>query len=148
MFRFQPGADMKRDMRSRIRSVGDRPRAGVHRDRTRPSFQERTSDALYTKSTQNMSETESPPEKTTVNIRMTETFLDDVDATWEEQGFNSRSEFIRAVLRDALKHPDFNRADLKAMLASESEIREGRTHSSDDLKAEYGLDGTARDSDE
>lgn len=95
-----------------------------------------------------MSEAESSPEKTTVNIRMTETFLDDIDATWEEQGFNSRSEFIRAVLRDALKHPDFNRADLKAMLAGESEIREGRTHSSDDVKGEYGLDGTARDSDE
>jgi len=95
-----------------------------------------------------MSEAESPPEKTTVNIRMTETFLDDIDATWEEQGFNSRSEFVRAVLRDAVKHPDFNRADLKAMLASESEIREGRTHSSDDVKAEYGLNGTARDSDE
>ena len=34
------------------------------------------------------------------------------------------------------------------MLASESEIREGRTHSSDDVKAEYGLNRTARDSDE
>jgi hypothetical protein len=52
------------------------------------------------------------------------------------------------VLRDALKHPEFNRADLKAMLTSEAEIREGRTHSSDDVKAEYGLDNTARDSDE
>jgi Arc/MetJ-type ribon-helix-helix transcriptional regulator len=95
-----------------------------------------------------MAEAESPPDKTTVNIRMTETFLEDVDGTWKEQGFNSRSEFIRFVLRDALKHPDFNRADLKAMLTSEVEIREGRTHSSDDVKAEYGLDGTARDSDE
>ena len=92
-----------------------------------------------------MAKAESPPDKTTVNIRMTETFLEDVDTTWEELGFNSRSEFIRAVLRDALKHPEFNRADLKAMLTSEAEIREGRTHSSDDVKAEYGLDGTARD---
>ena len=95
-----------------------------------------------------MVEAESPPEKTTVNIRMTETFLKDVDTTWENRGFNSRSEYIRAVLRDALKHPEFNRADLKAMLAGEAEIREGRTHSSDDVKAEYGLDETARDSDE
>lgn len=95
-----------------------------------------------------MAETESPPDKTTVNIRMTETFLEDVDTTWEEQGFNSRSEFIRHVLRDALKHPDFTRADLKAMLTSEAEIRDGRTHSSDDVKAAYGLDGTTRDSDE
>lgn len=95
-----------------------------------------------------MAEAESPPEKTTVNIRMTEMFLEDVDATWEEYGFNSRSEFIRSVLRDALKHPEFNRADLKAMLSSEAEIREGRTHSSDDVKAKYGLNETARDGDE
>jgi metal-responsive CopG/Arc/MetJ family transcriptional regulator len=95
-----------------------------------------------------MAEAESPPEKTTVNIRMTETFLEDVDATWEEHGFNSRSEFVRAVLRDALKHPEFNRADLKAMLAGEVEIREGRTHDSDEVKATYGLDETTHDSDE
>ena len=94
-----------------------------------------------------MADAESTPEKTTVNIRMTETFLRDVDTTWEEHGFNSRSEFVRAVLRDALKHPEFNRADLKAMLTSEAEIREGRTHSSDDVKAEYGLDGSDQDSD-
>jgi Arc/MetJ-type ribon-helix-helix transcriptional regulator len=95
-----------------------------------------------------MAEAESSPEKTTVNIRMTETFLEDVDSTWEDHGFNSRSEYIRAVLRDALKHPEFNRADLKAMLAGEVEIREDRTHGSEEVKAEYGLDGTARDSDE
>jgi metal-responsive CopG/Arc/MetJ family transcriptional regulator len=86
-----------------------------------------------------MSETEQSPEKTTVNIRITETFLSDVDTTWKELGYNSRSEFIRDVLRDAVKHPDFNRADLKAMLAGEVEIQEGRTHSSDEIKAEYGL---------
>ena len=94
-----------------------------------------------------MADAESTPEKTTVNIRMTETFLRDVDTTWEEHGFNSRSEFVRAVLRDALKHPEFNRADLKAMLTSEAEIREGRTHSSDEVKDEYGLDGSDQDSD-
>jgi metal-responsive CopG/Arc/MetJ family transcriptional regulator len=92
-----------------------------------------------------MSEASTPPDKTTVNIRMTETFLADVDGTWEELGYNSRSEFIRDVLRDAVKHPDFNRADLKAMLAGEVEIQEGRTHGSDDVKAEYGLDGGDED---
>jgi len=86
-----------------------------------------------------MAEAESPPEKTTVNIRMTETFLEDVDTTWEQQGFNSRSEYIRAVLRDALKHPEFNRADLKAMLAGEVEIGASQTHSSEDVKADYDL---------
>jgi len=95
-----------------------------------------------------MVEAESSPDKTTVNIRMTETFLEDVDTTWEDQGFNSRSEYIRAVLRDALKHPDFNRADLKAMLAGEVEIQEGRTHGSDEVKAELGLDKTTHENDE
>ena len=95
-----------------------------------------------------MAEAESSPEKTTVNIRMTETFLEDVDTTWEDQGFNSRSEFIRAVLRDALKHPEFNRADLKAMLAGEVEIRNGRTHSSDEVKDDFDVDTPATGSDE
>ncbi|WP_058367483.1 ribbon-helix-helix domain-containing protein [Haloparvum sedimenti] len=87
-----------------------------------------------------MSEASSPPEKTTVNIRITETFLADVDATWQALGYNSRSEFVRDVLRDAVKHPEFDRADLKAIAASEVDIQEGRTHSSEEIRAEYGAD--------
>ena len=86
-----------------------------------------------------MAKADSSPEKTTVNIRMTESFLEDVDATWQERGFNSRSEYIRTVLRDAIKHPGFNRADLKAILAGEVEISDGRTHSSDDIKDEFDI---------
>lgn len=93
-----------------------------------------------------MSEPDS--EKRTVNIRMTESFLADVDETWGEEGFNSRSEFIRAVLRDAIKHPDFNRADLKAMLAGEVEIQRGRTHDSDAVKATVGYGTEPDDTDE
>lgn len=90
-----------------------------------------------------MSEADASPERTTVNVRMVESFLDDVDTTWQEHGYNSRSEFIRDVLRDAVKHPEFNRADLKAIAASEVDVQEGRIHSSDEVKAEYGLgDGT------
>ena len=88
------------------------------------------------------------PEKTNINIRITETFLEDIDATWREEGYNSRSEFVRSVLRDAVKHPEFNRADLKAMLTGEAEIRDGRTHSSDEVKTDDDLDRTPRDSDE
>jgi metal-responsive CopG/Arc/MetJ family transcriptional regulator len=91
-----------------------------------------------------MTEVESP-EKTTVNIRMTETFLDDVDGTWTEEGYNSRSEFIRDVLRDAIKHPEFNRADLKAMLASEVDIQEGNTQTSGEVKSDHGLGGNNDD---
>lgn len=88
-----------------------------------------------------MSEADSSSNQTAVQIRMPDAFLDDVDATWEELGYTNRSEFIRAVLRDAVKHPEFDRADLKAMLAGEVDIQKGRTHSSDEVKAEYGLDG-------
>jgi metal-responsive CopG/Arc/MetJ family transcriptional regulator len=92
-----------------------------------------------------MAEADAPPEKTTVNIRMRESFLEDVDRTWMEHGFNSRSEFVRHVLRDAIKHSEFNRADLKAMLAGELEIREGRTHGSDEVKAEFDVDDVSGD---
>lgn len=92
-----------------------------------------------------MANAETSPEKTTVNIRMTETFLEDLDATWEEHGFNSRSEYVRHVLRDAIKHPDFNRADLKAMLAGEVEIQNEQTHGSNEVKAEYDLDPSGHD---
>ena len=44
------------------------------------------------------------PAKTNINIRLTETFLEDIDATWQEEGYNSRSEFIRDALRDAVRH--------------------------------------------
>lgn len=89
-----------------------------------------------------MSESGPTPEKTTVNIRMTESLLADVDTTWHELGYNSRSEFIRDVLRDAVKHPAFNRADWKAIAAAEVDIQEGRTHPSDEVKADYGLGAT------
>lgn len=94
-----------------------------------------------------MSGVESTPEKTTVNIRMTETFLADVDDSWKKQGFHSRSEFIRHVLRDAVKHPEFDRADLKAMLAGEVEIQEGRTHRSEEIKREFALGEFVQDQD-
>jgi len=41
---------------------------------------------------------------------MTETFLADVNAMWEDLRYNSRSEFAHDILRDAVKHPEFNRS--------------------------------------
>jgi len=88
-----------------------------------------------------MADAERSPTKTTVNIRMTETFLADIDGTWQELGYNSRSEYVRDVLRDAVKHPECNRADLKAIAASEVDIQQGNVHTSEEIKTEYGLDG-------
>ena len=68
------------------------------------------------------------------------TFLDDIDGTWRELGYDSRGAFVRDVLRDAVEHPAFDRADLEAMLAGEVEIQQDRTHSSDEVRRKYGPD--------
>lgn len=63
------------------------------------------------------------PEMVQVNLRLSRAFLEDIDATWREQGFNSRSEFLRYAARDAVKHPAFSREGWKQIAASEHELR-------------------------
>jgi Arc/MetJ-type ribon-helix-helix transcriptional regulator len=67
------------------------------------------------------------PEKTNINIRLTETFLEDIDATWQDEGYNSRSEFIREALRDAVRHPDLTRESWKEIAAVEHARRTGES---------------------
>jgi Arc/MetJ-type ribon-helix-helix transcriptional regulator len=69
----------------------------------------------------------SDPEKTNINLRVTEAFLEDIDATWRDEGYNSRSEFIRDALRDAVKHPDLSRESWKEIVAVEHARREGES---------------------
>ena len=77
------------------------------------------------------------PEKVQINLRLTRAFLDDIDATWKDQGFNSRSEFLRHVARDAVKHPDFSREGWRQIAASEHDLRSGGTElvSREDVQA-------------
>lgn len=65
------------------------------------------------------------PEMVQINLRLSKAFLEDIDATWEEQGFNSRSEFLRYAARDAVKHPEFSREGWKQIAASEYDLRTG-----------------------
>ncbi len=65
------------------------------------------------------------PEMVQINLRLSKAFLEDIDATWREQGFNSRSEFLRHAARDAVKHPAFSREGWKQIAASEHELRSG-----------------------
>mgnify|MGYP003851635279 CR=1 FL=1 len=67
------------------------------------------------------------PEMVQVNLRVSEAFLEDIDATWREQGFNSRSEFLRYAARDAVKHPEFSREGWKQVAASEHDLRTDRS---------------------
>lgn len=65
------------------------------------------------------------PEMVQINLRLSKAFLEDIDATWEEEGFNSRSEFLRYAARDAVKHPAFSREGWKQIAASEHDLRSG-----------------------
>ena len=65
------------------------------------------------------------PEMVQINLRLSKAFLDDIDSTWKDQGFNSRSEFLRYAARDAVKHPEFSREGWKQVAASEHDFRSG-----------------------
>jgi Arc/MetJ-type ribon-helix-helix transcriptional regulator len=65
------------------------------------------------------------PEMVQINLRLSKAFLEDIDVTWQDEGFNSRSEFLRHAARDAVKHPAFTREGWKQIAASEHDLREG-----------------------
>lgn len=65
------------------------------------------------------------PQMVQINLRLSKAFLEDIDATWQEGGFNSRSEFLRYAARDAVKHPEFSREGWKQIAASEHDLRMG-----------------------
>jgi Arc/MetJ-type ribon-helix-helix transcriptional regulator len=77
----------------------------------------------------------------TVNFKVTQSFLDEIDGTWQGRGFNSRSEFIRYTLRDAIEFPTFDRDELVALLEAEADVRGGRTMSADEARERFGTDG-------
>lgn len=77
----------------------------------------------------------------TVNFKITQSFLDEIDGTWQGRGFNSRSEFIRYTLRDATEFPTFDRDELVALLRVEDDIRKGRTMSAEEAREQFGTDG-------
>jgi Arc/MetJ-type ribon-helix-helix transcriptional regulator len=74
----------------------------------------------------------------TVNFKTTESFLEEIDDTWQGRGFNSRSEFIRYTLRDAVEFPTFDRDELIALLTAETDVRDGRTMAADDVREQFG----------
>lgn len=63
------------------------------------------------------------PETTTINIRVTERQLDEIDRVWKEEGFTSRSEFLRHAVRDATENPGASRKMLATIAAEEYAMR-------------------------
>lgn len=79
-------------------------------------------------------------EVVTVNFKVTQSFLDEIDDTWQGRGFNSRSEFIRYAVRDATEFPTFDRDELVALLQAEGDVREGRTINAEEARDRFGTD--------
>lgn len=65
------------------------------------------------------------PETVTINIRVTETQLSEIDSVWKEQGYTSRSEFLRHAIRDATAYPGASRSMLASIAAEEYAMRKG-----------------------
>lgn len=80
------------------------------------------------------------PEIERINLRISRSFLEVVDETWRERGFNSRSEFIRYAMRDAVNHPE-GAGFWKDLAISEAQFDDGDGVPSEDIKTEYGLGG-------
>ncbi|CCQ34313.1 transcriptional regulator CopG family protein [Halorhabdus tiamatea SARL4B] len=89
-----------------------------------------------------MSETDAndpDPEIDRINLRISRSFLDVVDESWRERGFNSRSEFIRYALRDAVNNPE-GAGFWKDLAISEADLTDGDVISSEEMRATYGHD--------
>ena len=79
------------------------------------------------------------PEIDRINLRISRPFLEVVDETWRERGFNSRSEFIRYALRDSVNHPE-GAGIWKDIAISEALLDEELPISSDEIRSQYGTD--------
>lgn len=74
----------------------------------------------------------------TVNFKVTQSFLDEIDEAWQGRGFNSRSEYIRYALRDATEFPTFDRDELIALLSAGAEAQDGQTMSAEEARERFG----------
>jgi Arc/MetJ-type ribon-helix-helix transcriptional regulator len=89
-----------------------------------------------------MSDTESgdpDPEIDRINLRISRSFLEVIDESWRDRGFNSRSEFIRYALREAINHPE-GAGFWKDVAISEAQFEEGDGIPSDEIKENHGID--------
>jgi Arc/MetJ-type ribon-helix-helix transcriptional regulator len=74
----------------------------------------------------------------TVNFKTTESFRETIDDTWQGRGFNSRSEFIRYTLRDAVEFSTFDRDELIALLEAERDARNEQTMAAEEVRERFG----------
>lgn len=79
------------------------------------------------------------PDIDRINLRISRSFLEVVDEAWRERGFNSRSEYIRYALREAVNHPE-GAGFWKDLAISEAQFDDEEGLSSQEVKETYGFD--------
>jgi Arc/MetJ-type ribon-helix-helix transcriptional regulator len=79
------------------------------------------------------------PEIDRINLRISRSFLEVVDEAWRERGFNSRSEYIRYALREAVNNPE-GAGFWKDLAISEAQFDDGDGLSSEQIKEKHGID--------
>lgn len=77
-----------------------------------------------------------------VNLRLPEEFLADLDERWKEEGYNSRSEFMRESLRDAVYGTRLSKRALEDVLESERQFEEGETVSAEEAREQFGTNAS------
>jgi Arc/MetJ-type ribon-helix-helix transcriptional regulator len=75
-----------------------------------------------------------------VNLRLPKEFLADLDERWQEGGYNSRSEFMREALRDAVYGTRLSKRALEDLLESERQFEAGETVSAEEARERFGTD--------
>lgn len=84
------------------------------------------------------SDADSGMDTTKVNVRLSEQLLADADETWQERGYNSRSEFIRQAIRASVHASRLSSRTLESLLVSEQQRERGETISSAEMRERYG----------
>jgi Arc/MetJ-type ribon-helix-helix transcriptional regulator len=72
-----------------------------------------------------------------INVRLTPELLEDLDETWNDRGYNSRSEFIRQAIRESVNQTQLSAGALEALLESSQQAREGEFVSSEEVREEF-----------
>jgi metal-responsive CopG/Arc/MetJ family transcriptional regulator len=72
-----------------------------------------------------------------VNIRINTDLLEEIDEAWKEQGYNSRSEFIRQACRDAVHGTRLSAATVESLVVSAEQARRGDFVERDEIRDEF-----------
>lgn len=86
-------------------------------------------------------ETEEGRNRENITLRLSEDFLADLDERWQEEGYASRSEYIRESLRGSVYDIRLSKQALADLVTSERQIAAGETIDADAIREEVGADG-------